>query len=224
MTFCSSGDWHRGLLLTLLVIKERKKCHYLWWFVRQSRFLQSVLVSSPLIFGQSSYYFVISIVMTYSYIFTVTGGATAYQSLTFLSIHLSHLITVRVNNLLHPSCTVFMLWCCRLFAAWLVFQQFMTILQIVISLKHHTPSKTCEAFLLFIPKYNCVWEGMYAFTCWSKVKLTTDDVAMFTCGTVLWCKLPCVLIPMLNFKIWIDCRNESLPSFLVPPSEDEEAS
>lgn len=197
--------------------------------------------------------------MTYSYIFTVIGGETAYQSSKFLCIHLSHFITVRVNNLLHPSCTVFKLWCCRLFAVWLVFQQFMTILQIVISLKHHTPSKILEAFFLFIPKakfyirllfkvihfftlkactciahkphilmtttqYNYVWEGMYAFTCWSMVKLTTDDVAMFTCGMVLCCMLPCVVISMLNFIIWRDCKNESLPSFLVPPSEDEEAS
>lgn len=90
--------------------------------------------------------------MTYSYIFIVIGEAIAYQSSKFLCIHLSHLITVRVNNLLHPSCNVFMLWCCRLFAAWLVFQQFMTILQIVISFKHHTPSKTCEVFIIFIPK------------------------------------------------------------------------
>jgi len=101
MTFCSSGDQHIGLLLTLLIIKERKKCHYVWWFVRQSTFLQSVLMSSPLIFVQPSYYFVISIVMTYSYIFTVTGGATAYQSSKFFCTHLSHLITVRVNT----SCT-----------------------------------------------------------------------------------------------------------------------
>jgi len=174
-------------------------------------------MNSPLIFVQSSYYFVIIIVMTYSYIFTVIGGATAYQSSKFLCIHLSHLITVRVNNLLLSSYTVFMLWCCRLFAAWLVFQQFMTVLQIVISLKQHTPSKTCEAFLLFITlkgctciahkphilmtttQYNCVWEGTYALTCWSKVKLTNNDVAMFTCGMVLFCKLPCVVISMLNF-------------------------
>jgi hypothetical protein len=101
---------------------RKDKCHYLWWFLRQSRLLQSVLVSSPLIFVQSSYYFVISIVRTYSHIFTVICGATAYQSSKFPCIHLSHLITVRVNNLLHPSCTVFLLWCCRLFAAWLVFQ------------------------------------------------------------------------------------------------------
>jgi len=120
--------------------------------VRKSRFLQSVLMSSPLIFVQASYYFVISIVMTYSYIFTMIGGANAYQSSKFLCIHLSHLITVTVTNLLHPSCTILMLWCCRLLAARLVFQQIMTILQIMISLKHHTPSKTCEAFLLFIPK------------------------------------------------------------------------
>ena len=146
--------------------------------------------------------------MTYSYILTVNGVATVYQSSKFLCIHLSHLITVTVNSLLHPSCTVFMLWRCRLFAAWLVFQQFMTILQIVISLKHHTPSKTCEAFLLFIPQqsfmlgfcsrwsislpciahrphilqYNRIWEGTYAFTCWRKVKLTTE----WCCYVHLW--------------------------------------
>jgi hypothetical protein len=45
-----------------------------------------------------------------------------------------------------------MLWCCRLSAACLVFQQFMTILELVIPLKLHTSSKTCEAVLLFIPQ------------------------------------------------------------------------